>query len=303
VAVVEKPVTGSVDDLAAMIAARDAGNGRVAVAFQDIYSDSTLQLKQLLVDGAIGTPRSATVHACWPRGSAYYGRNNWAGKLQVRGTWVLDSPANNAIAHYMNLALFLLGQSQREMARPDSVTAELYRVNEIENYDTCSMRITCNGGVPLLVHFTHACGTEVRPQIVIHGSKGTLKYEANGQATIGERVVSLRGEEVRQQMVGRLAGWIRGDASIVPVSLEMSGVHLSIINGASEASPIHTIGPFEQKPVGEDDMIRVLPGIEALFARASAEQKMLSELGDVPWAVAGQTKDLRNYTHFAGPAR
>src|SRR5205085_2938819 len=126
----------------------------------------------------------------------------------------------------------------------ESVTAELYRVNDIENYDTCSMRITCDGGVPLLVHFTHACGTEVRPQITIHGSKGALQYEANVQATIksgaGDRVVSLRGEESRQQMVEKLARWIRGDAAMIPVSLEMSGVHLSIINGASEAMPVKT---------------------------------------------------------------
>ena len=32
--------------------------------------------------GEIGKVKSATVAACWPREAAYYGRNNWAGKLK-----------------------------------------------------------------------------------------------------------------------------------------------------------------------------------------------------------------------------
>ena len=49
------------------------------------------------------------VEAAWPRYFNYYARNNWAGKLAMNGTWVFDSPVNNACAHYLNLALFWAG--------------------------------------------------------------------------------------------------------------------------------------------------------------------------------------------------
>ena len=53
-----------------------------------------------------------------PYPSDYYERNNWAGKLKVGDRWVLDSPLNNALSHYLHLLLFLAGSSQNLTARP-----------------------------------------------------------------------------------------------------------------------------------------------------------------------------------------
>ena len=62
--------------------------------------------------------------------------------MQRDGRWVMDSPAANALSHFLQLPLYLLGPSMNQAATPVKVEAELYRANSIENYDTCSIRAT-----------------------------------------------------------------------------------------------------------------------------------------------------------------
>ena len=169
---VEKPAAGIVQDVDAMIADRDRAGLPVAVAFQTMYDDATWQAKRLLLEGAVGHVRRASVVGCWPRGASYYARNRWAGRLRDGDAWVLDSPANNAMAHFLNLALFLLGPTADAPAAPALVEAELYRANPIETYDTCTLRVTLLGGAALLVAMTHACAGTVDPVVTIEGGRG-----------------------------------------------------------------------------------------------------------------------------------
>src|SRR5690606_38131700 len=116
---------------------------------------------------------------CWPRGSSYFSRSNWAGRIRVGDTWVLDSPANNAIAHHVNLPLFLLGPSLETSATPESVYAELYRAADIENFDTCSLRVQIAGNATLLVNFTHACVQNLGPVVTFYADDATITQTWN----------------------------------------------------------------------------------------------------------------------------
>src|SRR5207249_3033108 len=156
----EKPAAGCVDDVDGMIAARDRTRLAVAIGFQDIYQPAVAVLKQRIVDGEFGKPLTVRVTGCWPRSERYFARNAWAGRFRRDGCWVMDSPASNALAHFLHLALFLLGPTRQQSAHPDAVTAELYRANEIENYDTCSMRFVVDNNVPIYVAYTHACASD-----------------------------------------------------------------------------------------------------------------------------------------------
>jgi len=91
----EKPPAGSVDDLDAMIAARNREKLPCAVAYQDIDHPATFLLKQRILAGSIGKLRSPSVMACWPRDDKYYGRNTWAGRIRCGAIGVMDSPAIN----------------------------------------------------------------------------------------------------------------------------------------------------------------------------------------------------------------
>ena len=171
----EKPAAGCVQDLDVMQDAQRLAGLPVAVGFQDIYEPTTLALKRALLDGRIGTVESVTLTACWPRDSRYYARSAWAGRRRQDGAWVMDSPASNALAHYLNLALFLLGDSLTDSATPVRVEAELYRANPIETYDTSGLRLVTPSGVPLLALLTHACRETRPPRITVQGTHGVIR--------------------------------------------------------------------------------------------------------------------------------
>ncbi|MCL2641435.1 MAG: Gfo/Idh/MocA family oxidoreductase, partial [Phycisphaerales bacterium] len=308
----EKPAAGCVQDVDAMIRARDAAKLPVAVGYQHLYVESTHQMKRRILDGELGRVADVTISAAVPRNSTYFARS-WAGKMRRDGTWLLDSPANNAIAHFVHLALFLLGPEAMSSARPVSVEAELYRVNEIENYDTCCIRLTLENGPPpprLLICLTHATRELWPTTLVIHGEKRKLTYGSDPSSAIWEsgdsalplvRVVTPSASHPKV-----LAGFeaLLEEPTKPHASLEMSRMHAIAISGASQAAPVVTIPlPFRQVEHRGGGHLNYIPGIAALFDLAVEKRQMLHEMGLAPWSVPAGRLDLQNYTEFTGPAK
>lgn len=306
----EKPAAGCVDDVDAMIAARDKANRPAIIAYQDVYDPTTLPVKRALLEGRIGKVTHATVIACWPRTDQYFARANWAGKLQRNGTWVLDSPINNACAHYLNIPLFLLGQTLESSAIPVTVEAELYRANPIENFDTASLRVTLDGEATLLVGMTHACESLVQQCVVIHGTKGKIA-RTNENVVIessdgSETLDRSQHGDARQYLVQRFCDDLRARPNHTTLlsTLESARCQTVVVNAASEASPVLDV---------PKDHIRLIPtahgtqtaitGIEAALHECVRTNRMLHELGLLPWTQMGGTKDARGYHHFPGPAK
>jgi len=300
----EKPAAGSVEDVDAMIAARDAAKRPVAVGFQDIFQPETSALKKKLLSGGIGKVRSARLRVQWPREKAYFQRSKWAGRLKVGTDWVLDSPAQNAMSHYLNLLLFFLGPSEFESAEPVHVEAELYRANAIENYDTCALRFTTAAGVDALVLLTHACAEGFQPEITIHGDGGDFLYQSWNQAIFntpgGTETFPLPPGTNLHVVLERFANLVRGKPDPLPVAtLEMARQHTLVINGVSEAAVVCD-APFLLD--GENGGSRcVIPGIENLFEHCYRKNLLPHESGLVSWSVPSGRRDLRNYARFAGP--
>jgi hypothetical protein len=97
---------------------------------------------------------------------AYYERNTWAGRLRdgETGAWVLDSPANNAMAHFLHNAFFLLGPEMHLSAMPVSVTAELARAYPIESADTTACRAVTDNECDVLFLASHVTEGAVEPR-------------------------------------------------------------------------------------------------------------------------------------------
>lgn len=302
----EKPAAGSVDDVDAMIAARDRCRRPVLIGYQHVYDPITAQVKRLLLDGAIGPVRSVTAWACWPRSTDYFSRNDWAGRHQRNGDWVMDSPANNALAHYLNLPLFLLGETNNESAALNSVEAELYRANAIENYDTASIRVTTERGVRLLVLFTHACGESRGPTIRIEGDEGVLTLEPDVQTTLTTRRSSQSWPaygDCRRHMIAAMRQMIRdGQAPGTLSTLESARAQVVVVNAASQAAYVRNIPQAVVRQVSMDDQhAMAVRGIESVFEKASSAGKMLHESGLVDWSVPAGKLEVRGYHHFTGP--
>ncbi len=304
----EKPAAGCVDDVDAMIAARDRTARPVAIAFQEVYQPASLALKRRLVAGEFGAVRSASVLACWPRGQSYYARNGWAGRMRHNSYWVLDSPANNALAHYVHIALFLMGAAPLESAQPLQVEAELYRANPIENYDTCSMRVTMDGGGRLLVGLTHACAQSIDPEVVLHAAEAEIRYLPGRQIEIrnaaGIQTIPLV-VEAHIPMLATFGDWVRrGPDSAPGATLEMARAHTVVVNAASESAVVVNVpDEFVQTLRDRDGLeLRTVAGIEAALRECVAGGGMLHESQLVNWSRPGGSRRTRPYLHFAGPA-
>ncbi|MEM1109048.1 MAG: Gfo/Idh/MocA family oxidoreductase [Planctomycetota bacterium] len=305
----EKPVAGTIDEVDELIAARDAADRPLLVGFQNIYAADTLPLKRRLLSGQLGAVRRATVHGCWPRDCAYFSRAAWAGAMRRGNTWVLDSPVNNAMAHFINLAAYLLGEDENTSATPTHLEAELYRAAEIENYDTASIRVRFDRAEPidLLILLTHATATQVDAVVEIETDRGGIRW--NGRETKisrdGEVSVVPNDTEIRQRMLKTFARQARGqfDSDFPASTLESARVHTTIVNAASQAALITPIPRDYITRVPTDaGIVHSIPNIETVFAHCASNGRMLHESGKFAFTTPAVTIDLRGYSHFAGPA-
>ncbi|MEM8875775.1 MAG: Gfo/Idh/MocA family oxidoreductase [Planctomycetota bacterium] len=309
----EKPVAGCIDDHDALMRAEAASEAAVLIGFQDVYRPISSSLKARLLAGEFGTPTHATVLGLWPRPQSYYDRNNWAGAMRRDGTWVLDSPLNNAMAHYVNIALFLLGPAQETAAAISHVTADLLRArHDIENFDTCSLRAGLKRGnneLSLVVNYSHAIDTNIQPHITIDTDRGVLEFAFNGAATFTPNqgdMTNLNPDENRNPrppMAKALARAVRGQPQTgATATLANARAHTLLVSAVSQAAEIVDI-PAEQVTAHQQDdrvFLRVTRLAEYL-REATGARKTLAELGtDLP-SRPGSLDGLENYTHFAGP--
>jgi predicted dehydrogenase len=173
---VEKPLAGSVADCAAIRRAEVATGCWVAVGFQDIYADEARRLKSQLLEGAIGRLREVKMTGLWPRPRSYFTRNHWAGRRAADGASVLDSPLNNAFAHFVNLGLFFAGSTAGTSASVAVESAELFRAHAIETFDTAVVRGVSSHGVRFWCGFSHATETTREPEILLYGDEGCVEW-------------------------------------------------------------------------------------------------------------------------------
>ncbi len=173
---VEKPLAGSIGDTLAIRDAETTSGRWVAVGFQDLYSLEVRWLKTQLLAGAIGRLESVRMIGLWPRHRSYFSRNHWAGRLQADGAPVLDSPLNNAFAHFINLSLYLAGPSIDESTSARLESAELLRAHSIETFDTALVSAVAPSGTRLWFGVSHSTESTREPEIYLKGTGGTAEW-------------------------------------------------------------------------------------------------------------------------------
>jgi predicted dehydrogenase len=174
----EKPLCTAVADADLVREAMEQSGRFFSLGYQMDYRRDVWQLKADIMAGRYGAPlRMRAVHAM-RRGSKYYARNNWAGRITANGYAVYDSPFNNACAHQFQLMTFLAGDTMRSAAEVTSVEGELYRANSaIENYDTAALRFTLRSGAKLCYYTSHALAEKkLGPEVQYEFEHGTVRY-------------------------------------------------------------------------------------------------------------------------------
>lgn len=291
---VEKPLTSSLAEATAVREMKRAGGGFVAVGFQDCYDPGTRWLVEALQHGAIGEVRSVRFLGVWPRPRAYYQRNEWAGRLQVNGVAVLDSPLNNAFGHFVMLSLLFAGASPEDIiVRPEDV--ELFRAHAIESFDTAVVSLSTVRGQRLWFGASHVSHTAIEPEILIEGTAGSAcwRYEkeaciqpANGAA---ECRPVLDQHATRRLMMAAVLARLR-DPAVAICTATMAMKHTALIEAVHRAAPIVSFPASVVKWTGangETGRVPAMPGLDAALRQAYAEQKSLRTCGFSLVADAG----------------
>lgn len=299
----EKPLAATVQEADAMIAARDRAGRHVAIGYQWSFDPAILSLKRDIMAGRFGQPRRLTTLALWPRSHAYYTRNDWAGRQKTAGgAWVLDSPVNNAVAHYLHNMLFLPGAQIDRSARPVSIQAELYRANAIENYDTAALRVMVESGAEILFYASHAVGERVGPVLRAEFEGASIHIDGLNDRLIartesGARIdYGIPDNGVRAKLEAMLNAIERG--APVTCGIETARAHTVCVNGAQECADI-TLFPAEdiREIDSADGPLTCVAGLSAALQACAQAGRLPSEMG-FPWAQPGRTIDLRGYAHF-----
>jgi predicted dehydrogenase len=175
----EKPLAGSLADALLVADVHRTSEAFAAIGYQWSFSHAIQQLKRDVMSGVLGQPLRMRSMASYPRGRAYFTRNDWAGRIcTAGGDSVTDSPVNNATAHFLHNMLYLLGPTRETSATPLTVQAELYRANDIENYDTAAVRVVVEGGAELLFYTSHAVPIAMGPVLCYEFERAKIYYEA-----------------------------------------------------------------------------------------------------------------------------
>ena len=296
---VEKPAAGSIQDVDAMLAARDRSGKLCAVGYQHLYRPDLHRIKEWVCKGKLGSLRRVKSFGCWPRDRAYYRRNGWAGHLAVGDSWVLDSPHNNALGHAVNAMCYVGCSRPGASLTPISAQAELYRANAIQSADTAVFRIATEEGVEILFAVSHCTDRTLDPVIVLEGEQGRVEWGYRGETTVlwsdGSTETFERSEET-PRLFEDVAEVLLGRKESLFCPLDVTRAHTMCVCGTFESSLIHDLPPDLHVEEPEQGAVFVRGMTEAIL-EAFERAALFSELG-LPWAKPGQTVSLKGYRYF-----
>ncbi|MFA6504832.1 MAG: Gfo/Idh/MocA family oxidoreductase [Treponemataceae bacterium] len=173
----EKPLCALEEEGERLIAAEKTSGKIVAIGYQWSFSDAVEELKKDIQSGLFGKAQEMKTLVLWPRNRSYFTRNSWAGRVRTdTGDWVLDSPINNAAAHFLHNMLFLFGKEPHTAAQPTEIQAELFRANPIENYDTAAVRMRTEPGTVLRMYVSHTIREVSGPRFSARFTDATLDF-------------------------------------------------------------------------------------------------------------------------------
>lgn len=283
---VEKPLAGSQADALTVQAAERASGRFVAVGFQDCYDPGTRWLADALQRGAIGEVKAVKFLGVWPRPRAYFLRNNWAGRLEVDGVTVRDSPLNNAFGHFVMLSLIFSGVLPAEIDWSQG-EVELFRAHAIESFDTAVVSLRSRRGVGLWFGASHVSHQALEPEIMIEGTAGRAGWRYENEAWLEpvaaarERRAVLDQHATRQLMMTAVLRRLRDPAAAI-CSADLAARHTTLIEGIHGAAPIRAFPSGVVKWSEEAkavDAIPSVPGLDAALRRAFTGQRSLRDCG------------------------
>ncbi|MDD7985325.1 Gfo/Idh/MocA family oxidoreductase [Lentisphaera marina] len=282
---VEKPAAGTVEEVDTMMEASKRTGKIVAVGFQDIYRNDIQEIKKKLLTKEWGEVKSVSVLGSWPRPKMYYRRNNWAGRLKSGDSMIFDSPANNALAHYMNLGLYLVGENFKSSASIATIDAESYRAYQIETFDTLICRAKTNSGIQFHYTVTHASAENFEPIVSIKTDKYkiVLACDSNKVYDLDNKLITeLEHNDTwtgRNNIIPAVVDKINGHDSFI-CDLSIARSHTLFINRLHSQNKANDFAnDLVYETVIKDNEHLVVKGLLPALKEASSKGALFSEIG------------------------
>lgn len=292
----EKPAAASLAEVRRMAEARDRAGRLVAVGYQWSFSTAMRTLKRDIATGRYGRPRRLRTWVSWPRDAAYFGRNNWAGRIRdAAGRLVNDSPVNNATAHYLHNMFFVLGlEGFGAGAQPAALEAELYRANPIENFDAACLRITTDDGVEILFTSAHCVDQSNVPTFSYEFEQGTVTYgqhDGKVMGTLADGTTIDYGKPDADAMARKLGDTlaaVRDGSRETPCSLEAAAMQTCVIDALQQMNVATLPAADCRQRVNEQGVaLTYWPGLYEAIRQGFDQGRLFSEM-NLPWAAPAQ---------------
>ena len=280
-------------------------DGRVTVGFQLLAMDHLRTLRQWITAGHLGRIRAISFGGLWPRGSAYFRRAEWAGRLQLHGEPVFDGPATNALSHIVNNVMFLVGVEGKETcAIPSKVGGEFYRVrDDIESYDLACIHGEFAGGITFAGVVGHCAAKQFPYEVRVHGERGSAWLSEDGARL--ESDLDLPGsydplarERASVAFYDETCLWASGLRERSICSLRDTEAFLRTVNTALISSGgIHSVPAAAIERCGdEQDYVAIIPSLAPAVRQVLDEACPLADCG-INWTRAGhrvETSSVNN---------
>lgn len=172
----EKPLCADEKDVELIRNAQKKSGKFVYIGYQWSYSDAITKLKEDINNKKFGELIEMKTLVLRPRTRGYFGRGvGWAGKIKTSdGRLVFDSIANNSAAHYLFNMIYIM-TNENVRFKPENITAELLRANNIENFDACKINFTIKGAKASFIA-AHPVEKTIKPTFEYKFTNGTIYY-------------------------------------------------------------------------------------------------------------------------------
>ncbi|MDL4840256.1 Gfo/Idh/MocA family protein [Aquibacillus rhizosphaerae] len=297
----EKPATASVKDLEVMMKTRDRAGKFLAIGFNWSFSPSVQQLKKDILDGLYGSAKQFKSLVLWPRNEDYYMRSSWAGKkYSPDGDMIFDSVANNATAHFLHHLLYLIGDRTDTSAKLKQVTAELYKTNNIETFDTCAVKIITAENIEATFFASHTIKEESYPRFQLEFEQATITYEPTSENNDvvahfndGSTKVYSNPENDHIAKLGVCIDAITNGSRSILCGPEAASAHVACIQAMHESVPV--IPAFPEKITLYDKVKKQywIEGLAETLENCYQKACLPSDL-KVDWSNRGQLIKLNN---------
>lgn len=172
----EKPLCADEKDVEIIRNAQKESGKFVYIGYQWSYSDAIMSLKEDVDNKKFGELLEMKTLVLRPAKREYFTRGvGWAGKIKTAdGRFVYDSIANNSAAHFLFNMLHMVSD-ENTFANPENLSAELLRVNDIENFDATKINFMLDKTKVCFVA-AHPVEYRVEPVFEYKFEKATVYY-------------------------------------------------------------------------------------------------------------------------------